>query len=112
MRFKDLGLRIRAPGDLSDTELDEAFNTLYQRCKSQETSRLAQLNAICDTVRKYSVPTVQDTSEMNDEIGLKSELFKQEIRKYFVEDAEILDAPYHEEVISLFIISFLFSFDT
>lgn len=42
--FNDLGFRIRAPGDLSDEELDSTLDMLYSRVKNQEKTQLMQVS--------------------------------------------------------------------
>lgn len=42
--FSDLGFRIRAPGDLSNEELDTALDSLQMRTSSQEKAQLVQVS--------------------------------------------------------------------
>lgn len=42
--FSDLGFRIRSPGDLTDSELDSALDSLSKRTSSQELTQLIQVN--------------------------------------------------------------------
>lgn len=44
IEFMDLGFRIRAPGDLSDAELDSTLDLLYNRVKNQEKTQLIQVS--------------------------------------------------------------------
>uniref|UniRef100_A0A182M862 ATP-dependent DNA helicase Q4 n=1 Tax=Anopheles culicifacies TaxID=139723 RepID=A0A182M862_9DIPT len=48
--FSDLGFRVRAPGDLSDEELDHALDGLYERVTRQERTQLAQLQYISEAL--------------------------------------------------------------
>ncbi|XP_030386390.1 ATP-dependent DNA helicase Q4 [Scaptodrosophila lebanonensis] len=44
--FYDLGFRIKAPGDFSETEIDAALDTLYTRSVKQERTQLIQLQYV------------------------------------------------------------------
>lgn len=44
VQFLNLGFRIRAPGDLTDEELDDTLDMLYGRVLSQEKAELVQVN--------------------------------------------------------------------
>lgn len=46
VEFFDLGFRIRAPGDLSDEELDATLDLLYSRVQNQEKTQLIQVSFI------------------------------------------------------------------
>ncbi|KOX78422.1 ATP-dependent DNA helicase Q4 [Melipona quadrifasciata] len=88
VKYEKLGLRVKAPGDLTETELDEALDALVSRTQSQETSALQQLETISTTLQKFSVPSVQQCQTLNDEIINKSDQLKDVIRNYF--DGKIL----------------------
>lgn len=45
MEFSDLGFRVLAPGDLSDTELDATLNMLYSRVQEQENNQIYQVSS-------------------------------------------------------------------
>ncbi|KAG8038272.1 hypothetical protein G9C98_006599 [Cotesia typhae] len=83
VRYDTLGLRVRAPGDLTDAELDEALDTLASRAQSQETSSLQQLEIIHAVMNKYSCQRVKDCEELNDDNIYKSNQLKNVIRQYF-----------------------------
>ncbi|XP_076248624.1 recQ4 helicase [Calliopsis andreniformis] len=88
VRYDRLGLRVKAPGDLTDTELDEALDALYNRVQSQETTALQQLEMISSTLHKFSVSSVAQCVILNEEMTNKSDQLKNVIRNYF--DGEIL----------------------
>nr|XP_034170943.1 ATP-dependent DNA helicase Q4 isoform X1 [Osmia lignaria] len=83
VRYDTLGLRVKAPGDLTDEELDEALETLVDRARFQETAALQQLETISATLHKLSMPSVKMCLELNDEVTNKSNELKDIIRNYF-----------------------------
>ncbi|CAD1474602.1 unnamed protein product, partial [Heterotrigona itama] len=88
VKYEKLGLRVKAPGDLTETELDEALDALVSRAQSQETSALQQLETISTVLQKFSVSSVQQCLTLNDEMINKSNQLKDVIRSYF--DGKIL----------------------
>ncbi|XP_023011510.2 recQ4 helicase [Leptinotarsa decemlineata] len=78
VQFSDLGFRLFAPGNLSENQLDEALDSLYQRVVDQEHKALLQLNAIHETLCKVAKSSYKDClSEYgDDQIKLK-------VREYF-----------------------------
>ncbi|XP_033149583.1 ATP-dependent DNA helicase Q4 [Drosophila busckii] len=44
--FFDLGFRIKAPGDFTEAEIDDALDTLYERSVKQERTQLIQLQYV------------------------------------------------------------------
>lgn len=74
---------MKAPGDLTEEELDEALDALYGRAQSQETSAVQQLETISVTLHKFSVPSVTQCLITNEEMTNKSDELKNVIRKYF-----------------------------
>ncbi|XP_044014928.1 ATP-dependent DNA helicase Q4 [Aphidius gifuensis] len=89
VRYETLGLRVRAPGDLTDTELDDALETLYQRTQSQQISALHQLEAIHAALNKFSHKSIKTCMELNDDTIEKSENLKKIIRQYFQSDTPL-----------------------
>ncbi|XP_050590348.1 ATP-dependent DNA helicase Q4 isoform X3 [Bombus affinis] len=83
VRYDKLGLRVKAPGDLTEVELDEALDALVSRAQSQETSSLQQLETISVMLHKFSVPSVEECLILNDEMINKSDQLKDVIRNYF-----------------------------
>ncbi|XP_043248757.1 ATP-dependent DNA helicase Q4 isoform X2 [Colletes gigas] len=83
VKYDTLGLRVRAPGDLTGNELDEALDALYSRAQSQETSAIQQLETISLTLHKFSMKSVKECLITNAEITDKSDQLKNVIRKYF-----------------------------
>lgn len=81
-----MGLRVKAQGDLTEAELDEALDVLVSRTQSQEVSSLRQLDSINMSLQKFSVPIIDQCSTMSDEIINKSEELKNTIRNYFQSD--------------------------
>ena len=88
VRYDRLGLRVKAPGDLTDVELDEALDALVSRAQSQETSALQQLETIGVTLHKFSMPAVTGCLVLNEEMESKSDELKAVIRRYF--EGEVL----------------------
>lgn len=89
VRYETLGLRVRAPGDLTDAELDDALETLYQRTQSQQISALHQLEAIHAALNKFSHKSIKTCMELNDDTMEKSENLKKIIRQYFQSDTPL-----------------------
>ncbi|CAK9798185.1 ATP-dependent DNA helicase Q4 [Anthophora quadrimaculata] len=83
VRYDKLGLRVKAPGDLTDEELDEALDALYKRTQDQETAALQQLETIGVTLHKYGATSVKQCLILNDEMIYKSDQIKDVIRNYF-----------------------------
>lgn len=83
VHYDKLGLRVKAPGDLSDVELDEALDALIARTQSQETSCLRQLEVIFTALNRISVSSTQHCSVFNDNVAKRSEELKDTVRKYF-----------------------------
>ncbi|THK33065.1 ATP-dependent DNA helicase Q4 [Diachasma alloeum] len=83
VRYEKLGLRVRAPGDLDDAELDEALEALFERTQSQEKSSLHQLEIIYAALNGVSYNSIRECMELNDESLKKSESLKEIIREYF-----------------------------
>lgn len=46
VNFFDLGFRIKAPGDFTEAEIDDALDTLYTRSVMQERTQLIQLQYV------------------------------------------------------------------
>ncbi|XP_070166278.1 ATP-dependent DNA helicase Q4 [Polyergus mexicanus] len=91
VQYDKLGLRVKAPGDLTDTELDEALDALIDRTRSQESSCLQQLELISLAFDKISVPTIKDCSILDDDVMKRSEELKNIIREYFQSDSPLND---------------------
>jgi hypothetical protein len=83
VHYDKLGLRVKAPGDLTDIELDEALDGLIARTQSQESSCLQQLEIISSALNKISEPSIKHCSVLNDNVTKKSEELKDTIRDYF-----------------------------
>lgn len=83
--YSDLGFRIRAPGDLSDEELDATLDMLYNRVQSQEKTQLMQLDnvfkGLSSVARKSCIPCANV-----DEKDENSEQLKKLVREYFQSD--------------------------
>ncbi|XP_011299654.1 ATP-dependent DNA helicase Q4 [Fopius arisanus] len=84
VKYDKLGLRVRAPGDLDDAELDEALETLYKRTQSQEKSSIHQLEVIYEALNGVSHGSVRECMELDEESLSKSEKLKTIIREYFL----------------------------
>lgn len=100
VQFDKFGLRVKAPGDLTDIELDEALEALIVRSQSQESSRLKQLELISSALSKISVSSVKHCFALNDDIMKKSEELKDAIREYFQSDSPLKDLDISSQVCS------------
>lgn len=89
IHYDKLGLRVKAPGDLTDIELDEALDALIARTQSQESLRLQQLEFIFSALSKISTSSIKHCSILNDDVTKKSEELKNVIREYFQSDSPI-----------------------
>lgn len=89
VQYDKLGLRVKAPGDLIDMELDEALDALIARIQSQESSCLQQLELISFAFDKISVPTIKHCSILDDDVMKRSEELKTIIRDYFQSDSPL-----------------------
>ncbi|XP_011866489.1 PREDICTED: ATP-dependent DNA helicase Q4 [Vollenhovia emeryi] len=88
VKYDKLGLRVKAPGDLTDIELDEALDALIARTQSQESSSLQQLELLSSALNKVSVSSVKDCLTLDD-ITKRSEELKDTIREYFQSDSPL-----------------------
>ncbi|XP_020280257.1 ATP-dependent DNA helicase Q4 [Pseudomyrmex gracilis] len=89
VHYDKLGLRVKAPGDLTDTELDEALDALIARTRAQESSCLQQLELISSTLNNISVPSIRHCSVWDENITKKSEELKDIIREYFKSESSL-----------------------
>lgn len=80
---------MKAPGDLTEDELDEALDALFARAQSQQNSALQQLETISNAVHKFSTPKVLDCLQLTDELLRKSEDLKNVIRDYFQSEPQL-----------------------
>ncbi|XP_012266249.2 uncharacterized protein LOC105691972 [Athalia rosae] len=83
VNYDTLGFRVRAPGDLSNAELDEALDLLTERTSTQQRMGLYQLEAICLALSKVSVDSVRQCRELTENLLDRSEALKKTIREYF-----------------------------
>lgn len=91
VHYDKLGLRVKAPGDLSDVELDEALDALIARTQSQESSCLRQLEIISTALSRISVSSIKHCSILDDDVAKRSEELKDIIRKYFQSNTPLDD---------------------
>jgi len=87
VQFDKLGLRVKAPGDLTDIELDETLDALIARTQSQESLCLQQLELISSALNKISVSSIKYCLILNNDITKRSEELKDTIREYFQSDS-------------------------
>ena len=85
MTFTELGFRVRAPGDLTDEELDHALDGLYERVTHQERTQLAQLQYISDALNSVCFNTIGPVSRADCPTG-PSDKLKTIVREYFTTD--------------------------
>uniref|UniRef100_A0A182JP47 ATP-dependent DNA helicase Q4 n=1 Tax=Anopheles christyi TaxID=43041 RepID=A0A182JP47_9DIPT len=95
--FTDLGFRVRAPGDLTDEELDHALDGLYERVTHQERTQLAQLQYIADALNSVCFNSIGPLSRADCPTG-PSDKLKTIVREYFTtdiskENIEIIPEP-------------------
>jgi ATP-dependent DNA helicase Q4 len=83
--FFDLGFRVRAPGDLTDEELDATLDMLYDRVSKQEQAQLLQLQCVSEALTSVAFPTFFPCSIDNVPTG-PSDKLKAIIREYFQND--------------------------
>ncbi|XP_061519287.1 uncharacterized protein LOC1276585 [Anopheles gambiae] len=83
--FTELGFRVRAPGDLTDEELDHALDGLYERVTHQERTQLAQLQYISDALNSVCFNTIGPVSRADCPTG-PSDKLKTIVREYFTTD--------------------------
>lgn len=83
--FSDLGFRIRAPGDLTDEELDETLDSLYDRVSSQERAQLLQLQCVSHALSSVAFQTYFPISGNDCPQGPSTKL-KTIVREYFQTD--------------------------
>lgn len=100
VKYDKFGLRVKAPGDLTDIELDEALDALIVRSQSQESSRLKQLELISSALDKISVSSIKHCLVLDDDIMKRSEEFKDAIREYFQSDSPLKDLDISSQVCS------------
>lgn len=107
VHYDKLGLRVKAPGDLTDAELDEALDALIARTQSQELSCLQQLEIISTALNRISVLSIKHCSILDDDIARRSEDLKNIIRKYFQSDSPLNGVDISFQVYSLIEIIYL-----
>ncbi|XP_050076104.1 uncharacterized protein LOC126563502 [Anopheles maculipalpis] len=83
--FSELGFRLRAPGDLTDEELDQALDGLYERVTRQERTQLAQLQYISEALASVCFNTIGPVSRVDCPTG-PSDKLKTIVRNYFTTD--------------------------
>jgi len=101
VQYDKLGLRVKAPGDLTDIELDEALDALIACTQSQESSSLQTLELTSSALNKISVSSIKYCSVLNDDIMKKSEELKDIIREYFQSDSPSNNLDINFQVCSL-----------
>lgn len=91
VKFDILGLRMRAPGDLTDDEFDEAKNALKDISDKQMKMNLAQLELISEALRESSVGKISQCLAYDDDLKNRSDKLKEKIRDYFKQETVICD---------------------
>ncbi|XP_019636907.1 PREDICTED: ATP-dependent DNA helicase Q4-like [Branchiostoma belcheri] len=79
--FTDVSFLLRAPGDLSDDDLEEVSDFLYSRVESQERTELRQIRAVFDALTEVSHDEFWACAEEVDQT--RSEQLKTTLREYF-----------------------------
>ncbi|XP_014242402.1 ATP-dependent DNA helicase Q4 [Cimex lectularius] len=80
--MNQLGFRVLSPGNLSDTELDEALDILHSTVEDQEKNSLYSLQVFYNALRKVAYTSLDECIDTDD--LEKSDSLKNEIRGYFV----------------------------
>uniref|UniRef100_A0A182N8C4 ATP-dependent DNA helicase Q4 n=1 Tax=Anopheles dirus TaxID=7168 RepID=A0A182N8C4_9DIPT len=97
VNFTDLGFRVRAPGDLSDDELDRTLDALYERVTHQERTQLSQLQYISQALNSVCFNSIGPVCREDCPTG-PSDKLKTIVREYFLtdiskENIEIIPEP-------------------
>ncbi|XP_078609294.1 ATP-dependent DNA helicase Q4-like [Branchiostoma floridae x Branchiostoma japonicum] len=79
--FTDVSFLLRAPGDLTDDQLEEVSDFLYGRVESQERTELRQLKAVFQALTDVSHEEFWHCAEEVDQA--RSEQLKVTLREYF-----------------------------
>lgn len=83
---------MKAPGDLTEDELDEALDALYARAQLQQETALFQLVTISTAVHQFAAHAITHCLELSEDVLRKSEDLKNVIRDYFQSEGEIASA--------------------
>lgn len=102
--FSDLGFRMRSPGNLSDEQLNETLDRLYNRVHSQEKNELIQLQIIFNALSEVASNTYLSCSSKETSTGC-SDILKTYIRKYFINKIS-LDVEINQVEVNVFILFF------
>ncbi|XP_061391046.1 uncharacterized protein LOC133326411 [Musca vetustissima] len=109
--FYDLGFRLKAPGDFTIEEIDDALDILYTRCVKQEKTQLIQLQYVFQGLSSVAynshVPCCSENFSHD-----RSDQLKAIIRDYFrndypkdlkleVEESNVSDGDIESDVIAL-----------
>lgn len=87
VQFSDLGFFVRSPGDLSDKELDESLDLLYNRMITQQKTELQQLKTIFEKLKSISFHSIDSVIDSNESLKMSDKL-KVFIRQYFEKESE------------------------
>lgn len=79
VQLSDLGFRLLAPGNLTEEQLDDALDSLYNRVIDQEQKAVLQLNAVHKTLREVAKPTLFKACRVEEDDCF----LKKRIREYF-----------------------------
>ncbi|XP_013112957.2 uncharacterized protein LOC106091083 [Stomoxys calcitrans] len=109
--FYELGFRIKAPGDFTIEEIDDALDILYNRCVKQEKTQLIQLQYVFQGLSSVAynshVPCCSENFSHD-----RSDQLKAIIRDYFrndypkdlkleIEESKVSDGDIESDVIAL-----------
>lgn len=103
VQFANLGFRLLAPGNLTDSQLDEALDSIFSRVTKQEKTALLQLYALHEALISVVEPTY--TNCIKEAISDKEKQLKSCVRHYFNSSnplerlPEIKQRPVNEEQI-------------
>ncbi|XP_073843729.1 recQ4 helicase [Musca autumnalis] len=109
--FYDLGFRLKAPGDFTIEEIDDALDILYTRCVKQEKTQLIQLQYVFQGLSSVAYNTHVPCCSENFSHA-RSDQLKGIIRDYFrndypkdlkleVEESNVSDGDIESDVIAL-----------
>lgn len=91
MEFSNLGFRLLSPGNLSDSDLDEALDELHERVKEQQRTSLLQLHAVHTAIRSVATQTYK--SCITDKSSENEDKLKTKIRDYFESPKPLENLP-------------------
>ncbi|CAH2091134.1 unnamed protein product [Euphydryas editha] len=91
VEFNTLGFRLKAPGDLSASELDSVLDELHNTVHTQEKVMLCQLEEINKVFYQFSTRSCDNVIFTEEALKEKSNELKQVINNYFTRESNLPD---------------------